>query len=311
MRRRRIPEESDILKTLKSASAVETCEHSVAASFSSVGHSPQISLSRTHESTVVASCEPLTVPDESKSIALKHMPIAAFEPGFRVFGLKNNLNTCYVNAVLQCVLHSTEFTGFFLSDPEPALRTEHIVAREFSSLVQETHLSIVDVFNPFQLHHSLKVRSPNHFISKVEGQQHDAHEFLVLFLDQIEADLNRVTLPITNVDVVFGDGDDDLRDAKEQWQRNLQNSDSIVGDTFAIQWRRGITCPNCKMQSVVFESDKCMILDFGDVENTDSNFLEMLGRCHESVQIEYKSVRTAACNPLFDAIFVFNLLISP
>lgn len=110
-------------------------------------------------------------------------------------GLRNYGNTCFVNAVLQCLSHTRPLANYFLSrdwqdDVNPGNKLGHggALARAFGDVISRLWLR------------DKPVQKPEAFLQTVfscaggsdfgDGNQHDAHEFLSFLLDGLHEDLN-------------------------------------------------------------------------------------------------------------------------
>ncbi|MDR1473649.1 MAG: hypothetical protein LBI41_03725 [Lactobacillales bacterium] len=108
-------------------------------------------------------------------------------------GLNNIGNTCYINAALQDLLNNKEFVDYILNVPESEInRTNPLgsggkVFYAFKELCQVWVLRDGTSYSPNKLKQVLDDRYP---LFAGYGQ-HDAHEFLITFLDVLHEDLNQ------------------------------------------------------------------------------------------------------------------------
>uniref|UniRef100_A0A7N0TAV1 Ubiquitin carboxyl-terminal hydrolase n=1 Tax=Kalanchoe fedtschenkoi TaxID=63787 RepID=A0A7N0TAV1_KALFE len=110
--------------------------------------------------------------------------VTAEEPASRVgAGFVNLGNTCFLNAVLQCLVHTSPLLqGLFLvKHHSPCFREKFCLICTLRELVQRS-FSSPDEFPPYGIVNNLKYFSANF----VRFQQEDAHEFLQCLLDKLE-----------------------------------------------------------------------------------------------------------------------------
>jgi ubiquitin carboxyl-terminal hydrolase 8 len=203
-----------------------------------------------------------------------------FEP--RSIGLKNIGNTCFMNAILQCLLHTKMFSSFFLGRSYAEAihgKTECNVAKAFCKLVEETQtLQANRHLSPSYIKQSIELR-----ISRFQGNdQHDCHDLMLSLLNCIHEDLNqakdKTQCPITTYRFGFdfrdGDGSNISVTAAEAWEQFKVRNDSIVVDTFQGQFLSRVTCSECNLTSVRFDPYHSLQIPISDSDDeTDLNTL--------------------------------------
>ncbi|GKZ01012.1 hypothetical protein MPSEU_001052700 [Mayamaea pseudoterrestris] len=186
----------------------------------------------------------------------------AFPFSLATAGLKNIGNTCYINAPLQCLLHSTPLTRHFLSgtyredlNSDHVMRTGGELAISFARVVREMQMNPQlcrngGYFSPLALR-----RSVAKFDARFAGsQQQDAQEFLAYLLDGLHEDLNRVKkAPYVEMPDVTDKDDVDIAGARA-WAMHKKRNDSLIFDSFYGQFKGTCVCPKCDRVSVSFET---------------------------------------------------------
>uniref|UniRef100_A0A6Q2XS41 ubiquitinyl hydrolase 1 n=1 Tax=Esox lucius TaxID=8010 RepID=A0A6Q2XS41_ESOLU len=166
-----------------------------------------------------------------------------------VLGLKNHGNTCFMNAVVQC-LSNTD------------LLAEYLGLEQYKSDLGEvtTQLaSLVRALWTFEYTPQLSVEFKS-AVSKYGSQfrgnsQHDALEFLLWLLDRVHEDAN----PSSNNQA----GGKIKANAKVGTRQALNSPGarhSFVQEHFQAQYRSSLTCPHCLKQSNTFDPFLCISL---------------------------------------------------
>uniref|UniRef100_A0A671K4Z5 ubiquitinyl hydrolase 1 n=1 Tax=Sinocyclocheilus anshuiensis TaxID=1608454 RepID=A0A671K4Z5_9TELE len=179
-----------------------------------------------------------------------------------VLGLKNHGNTCFMNAVLQC-LSNTDLLAEYLCLERYKLDLCHRAMNGFiknengqqeKGDVTERLATLVRALWTFQYTPQLSAEFKM-TVSKYGAQfrgnsQHDALEFLLWLLDRLHEDVNSSsTLPSGN-----------NRSKSSGKVRTSVSQNPFVQEHFQAQYKSSLTCPHCLKQSNTFDPFLCISL---------------------------------------------------
>uniref|UniRef100_A0A674MT76 ubiquitinyl hydrolase 1 n=1 Tax=Takifugu rubripes TaxID=31033 RepID=A0A674MT76_TAKRU len=165
-----------------------------------------------------------------------------------VLGLKNHGNTCFMNAVVQC-LSNTDLLAEYLAGERQAARGE--VTEHLASLVRA--LWTLEYTPQLSVEFKSTVAK---YASQFRGNsQHDALEFLLWLLDRVHEDVNES--PNNNN---TSSSSKTKANAKVSPTSQPRDRHSFVQEHFQAQYRSSLTCPHCLKQSNTFDPFLCISL---------------------------------------------------
>ncbi|GAA5928184.1 hypothetical protein JCM10213_005673 [Rhodosporidiobolus nylandii] len=179
----------------------------------------------------------------------------------RAVGLSNLGNTCYINAVLQCVAATEPLAEFFLSGDyekeinlQNPLATKGELARAFSHLLRGLLRGDRGFISPNRLRNVL-ARSSSLFHN---AEQQDAHEFLLWLMDALQEEFNLVlAAPPAKANSPEREAElerlPEVVAADQEWAKYRERNDSVVVDFWQGQLRNRMECLRCHQTSTTFE----------------------------------------------------------
>ena len=190
-------------------------------------------------------------------------------------GSYNLGNTCFMNSSIACLSNCTELTYYFLSgeykkdiNRENKLGMGGALAESWGELLSEYWIGQNHVGDPSDFK-----RTFGHKIKRFSGyNQQDSNEFIDLFLDNLNEDLNAVT----NKEYIElkekGENETDEKCSKRFWDNYLKRNDSIITDLFCGQLKCTITCPKCNLVNITFDPFNTLNLNIPESSQNRRNY---------------------------------------
>ena len=192
-------------------------------------------------------------------------------------GLKNFSNSCYINAVLQCLIHTRQIAKFFLRRNGNFNQFQMPLSYCFNLLLKDFYVpknsniyNNIDITNKlFWLCQIVNILN-NNFSPFLPN---DAKDFLIFFLGRLHAELNEKNENTYNII----SQNDPLSNFISYFARNYN---SIVSNIF--NWTNQIKrrCSNCNTQILSYQTFPYLILD---LEKTRKKiFMSDMDKFHKS-----------------------------
>lgn len=188
-----------------------------------------------------------------------------YKKGQGLTGLENLQNTCYLNAILQCLRHTCELNEI-LSSPN----ISHILSANFkNSRIERTPLLVLIGY--IKLMHLMwghdnahlsptgfRILLAQNYEQFANCEQHDAHELLMALLQTFHDALIQ-DVHYTLQGQIINDIDRQIKKAHQDWIAYYKGQDSQIIDLFGCQLRTDLTCLNC--HQVTYRFDPLMVID--------------------------------------------------
>ncbi|KAK2820285.1 hypothetical protein Q5P01_023244 [Channa striata] len=217
-----------------------------------------------------------------------------------VTGLKNHGNTCFMNAILQCLSNTELFAEYLALEQFKGGETTGNNEKTKSNgvLVQKKGIpppetgevteqlsGLVRALWTFEYtpQHSrdfknVVSKSALHFRG---NSQHDAQEFLLWLLDRVHEDLNHIVHPD-----IRAPRKPPVEEENAPEGSPLPAPGSFVQELFQAQYRSSLTCPHCQKQSNTFDPFLCISLPI-PVPHTRPLYVTVVyqGKCSHCMRV--------------------------
>ncbi|XP_030063959.1 ubiquitin carboxyl-terminal hydrolase 43 [Microcaecilia unicolor] len=225
-------------------------------------------------------------------------------------GLKNHGNTCFMNAVLQCLSNTdllAEFLGLEQYKAELARSGVNGLVAKGEGEITEQLAALVRALWTLDYTPQLSVEFKN-VVSKHGSQfrgnsQHDALEFLLWLLDKVHEDLNSspgqkpktLSKPLPGPEETSGN---------TQLTPQPMGGHSFVQEHFQAQYRSSLTCPHCLKQSNTFDPFLCVSLPIPLRQTRALNVTLVFHSKHQ------RFLRIGLAVPLFGVVAVLREMVA-
>ena len=196
-----------------------------------------------------------------------------------VCGGYNLGNTCFMNSSIACLSNCVELTYYFLSgdykkdiNKDNKLGFRGALAKSWAELLQNYWIEHTSTGDPSDFKQCISQKA-----KRFRGyNQQDSNEFMDVFLEYINEDLNAVTEKPYKEIPEKQDNESDEECSKRFWENNLSRNDSIIVDLFYGQLKCIVTCPKCKRENVTFDPFNTLNLPIPEVKRKRRSYYDYL-----------------------------------
>ena len=223
-----------------------------------------------------------------------------------ICGSYNLGNTCFMNSSIACISNCTELTYYFLSeqykkeinyDSKYGLKGK--LAESWFELLYKYWVENTKTGNPKDFKDTIGEKD-----IRFKGyNQQDSNEFINIFLDTLNEDLNFSDEKKYIELEEKSEKENDEQCAKRFWEANLIRNDSVITDLFCGLFKSTITCPKCKGVSVTFEPFYSINLPLKENKNKKMKTNDIEKKDLEEYQIFYipiYGIRSTICSKFLD-----------
>lgn len=214
-----------------------------------------------HEYSIGASWRKKTVlinKSETYRIRKSSKALITNSCALKATGLVNMGNSCYLNAIIQCLNNTPLLSNFFCTgnylryiNYQNPSNYNGTISRAFGNLLKNLSTGSNMKVRPYEFYNCFS----SVFTLFQGNEQQDGHEFLRILLDALHEDLNRnegegisKTITLVNPEEQY-----EITSSKSHWEKIQGSVGSVISDLCGGQTRNKISCTNCKSNITIFE----------------------------------------------------------